>query len=159
MSLVYESQFYNVEVPKLILVDRDDGGHIEIHPKIKVCNRQDLSPEQSIELARLTSVVGQALDTVMNEKGVDIGRINYQDNGNWDVFSKNGPHLHIHIFGRAKSAKWNVYGKALYFPRVEEKLEYYKNFKPLNADDILSIRKEINRLFTCDEYKNSVWGL
>ena len=159
MTLLYESQFYTVEIPKKAIVDREDGGHIEIFPKTRVVNRQALTPQQAIELMRLTSVVGQALATVMNERGVDVGRINYQDNGNWSALSKDGPYFHMHIIGRAKSAKANVYGQALHFPHPKENPEYYRQFKPLNTDDILLIRKEMDRLFDLDEYKDSAWRL
>lgn len=159
MTVVYESKFYIVKIPKTIIIDRDDGGHIEISPKTRLCDRQALTPKQAIELMRLTSVVGQALPTAMKERGIDIGRVNYQDNGNWDVFSKNGPYLHVHILGRAKNAKVNVYGQALNFPHIKENSEYYKNLKPLNADDILLIKREIDRLLDSDAYKNSAWGL
>lgn len=159
MALLYESQFYTVEIPKRAIVDREDGGHIEIFPKTRVVNRQALTPQQAIELTRLTSVVGQALATVMNERGVDVGRINYQDNGNWSALSKDGPYLHIHIIGRAKSAKANAYGQALHFPHPKENPEHYRQFKPLNAGDILLIRKEIDRLFDLDKYKDSAWGI
>lgn len=159
MAFIYESQSYFVKVPQFILVDREDGGHIEIHPKTKVPSRQNLTPKQAIELARLTSVVGQAFSTAMNERGVDIGRINYQDNGNWSVLSKGGPNLHIHVVGRAKSAKVNKYGQALHFPHPKEKPQHYKGFKSLNAGDVVLIKKEINRLYNLDEYKDSAWGL
>lgn len=159
MALVYESQFYTVKIPKMPIVDREDGGHIEISPKTRVANRQALAPKQAIELMRLTSVVGQALTTAMNERGVDIGRINYQDNGNWSVLSKDGPHLHIHIIGRAKSAKANAYGQALHFPHPKDNPEHYQNFKPLNTDDVLLVRKEMDRLFDLEKYKDSEWGL
>lgn len=159
MALVYESPFYIAETPDFVSNDRDDGGHIEISPKTKLVNRQALTPKQAIELMRLTSVVGQALATAMNGRGVDIGRINYQDNGNWDIFSKDGPYLHVHVFGRAKSAKVNKYGHALHFPHMDEDPEHYKTFKPLNAEDIQAVRQEIEQLFEALEYQNAAWGL
>ncbi len=95
---------------------------------------------------RLTIVAGQAMTKVMNEHGVDIGQINYQENGNWQVFKPEGPLLHIHLYGRAKSAKIQKYGQAWYFPHINEKPEYYENFKPLNEDDIKNIRTKIEIL-------------
>ena len=83
------------------MVDRGDGGHIVITPKIPVTDRQQLSAKLAIELIRLTILAGQAMTTVMNTNGVDIGRINYQDNGNWTVFRPEGSFLHVHLYGRA----------------------------------------------------------
>ena len=88
------------------------------------------------------------MNTVMNRHGVDIGRINYQDNGNWGVYKPEGSYLHIHLYGRAKSAKTQKYGQACVFPHIEENPEYYKHSKPLNIDDINAIEKEIERLLT-----------
>ncbi len=159
MSMIYESENFFVEAVEKPHVDRDDGGHIKIYPKVRLLDRQQLSPKQAIELMRLTIVVGQAMTKVMNEHGVDIGRINYQDNGNWTVFKPEGPYLHIHLYGRAKSAKTHKYGQACYFPHREEKPEYYENFKPLNEDDVKDIRIEIERLFKEEKFSDSEWGL
>lgn len=89
--------------------------------------------------------------------GVDIGRINYQDNGNWGVFDPEGPYLHIHLYGRAKSAKIQKYGQACYFPHINEDPEYYRDFKPLNSGDIEGINKEIEALFKEPRYFNDNW--
>jgi hypothetical protein len=99
------------------------------------------------------------MTTAMNKRGVDIGRINYQDNGNWSVFKPEGPYLHYHLYGRAKSAKYQKYGEALYSPLREKNPEYYKPFKPLNDGDVFAIRKEILRLLKTKKYKDSLWKL
>ena len=135
------------------------GGHIKISPKERLAKRQDLESRQAVELMRLTMVVGEAMEIAMNNRGVDIGRINYQDNGNWSVFKPEGPYLHIHLYGRAKSAKIHKYGQACFFPHREDQPEYYKNFKPLNSEDITEIKKEIERLFTQEKYQDKNWRL
>ena len=91
MTMIYESENFFVEAVEKPHVDRDDGGHIKIYPKVRIRDRQQLSPKQAIELMKLTIIVGQAMTKIMNEHGVDIGRINYQDNGNWSVFKPEGP--------------------------------------------------------------------
>ncbi|MBW2976387.1 hypothetical protein KY347_02995 [Candidatus Woesearchaeota archaeon] len=159
MAIIYESENFSVEAAEKPHVDRDDGGHIEIYPKVRCLDRQQLSPKHAIELVRLTIVVGQAMTTVMNEHGVDIGRINYQDNGNWTVFKPEGSYLHIHLYGRAKSAKTHKYGQACYFPHREEKPEYYENFKPLNEEDVKDIKTEIEKLLKEEKFSDSEWGL
>lgn len=157
MTLIYQTQNFIIEAPEKPHVDRDDGGHIKISPKERLVNRQDLSPKLAIELMRLTMVVGEAMTKVMNEKGVNIGRINYQDNGNWSVFKPEGPYLHIHLYGRAKSAKIHKYGQACYFPHINDQPEYYENFKPLNQEDIKDIKKEIESLFKTSKYLDKEW--
>ena len=93
----------------------------------------------------------------MNEHGVDIGRINYQDNGNWSVFKSEGPYLHIHLFGRAKSAKIQKYGDACYFPHKEEKPELWRNLKPLTKEDVRGIKAEMKKLIKKRKYSDSEW--
>ena len=159
MAMIYESENFFVEAVEKPHVDRDDGGHIKISPKVRLLDRQQLSPKHAIELMKLTIVVGQVMTKVMNEHGVDIGRINYQDNGNWTVFKPEGSYLHIHLYGRAKSAKTHKYGQACFFPHKEEKPEYYENFKPLNENDVKDIKIEIERLFKEEKFSDSKWGL
>jgi len=159
MVLIHESEEFLVEAVDKPHVDRDDGGHIKIHPKIRTLDRQHLSPKQAIELMRLTVVVGQAMTKVMNDHGVDIGRINYQDNGNWTVLKPEGSYLHIHLYGRAKSAKIQRYGQACHFPHKEEQPEFYANLKPLTEEDVISIRKEIENLFKEENFSDGEWGL
>ena len=159
MVLIFESESFYVLAADKPHITRADGGHIVIKPKVKVVDRQQLSPKQAIELMRLTIVAGQAMTTIMNKMGVDIGRINYQDNGNWSVFKPEGPYLHVHLYGRAKSAKIQKYGQACNFPHKEEQPKFYEKNQPLTAEDIKEIREEITRLFSQDKYKDSNWGL
>jgi len=159
MVMIYESENFFVEAFEKPHVDRDEGGHIRIYPKVRILNRQKLSTKDAIELMRLTVITGQAMTKIMNEHGVDIGRINYQDNGNWAVFKPEGPYLHIHLYGRAKSAKINKYGDAIIMCHREEAPEHYANMKPLNEEDIKDIRIEIERLFKEKKFSNSEWGL
>ncbi|MCH7568848.1 MAG: hypothetical protein IIA87_05500 [Nanoarchaeota archaeon] len=159
MAMIYESKNFLVEAAEKPHVDRNDGGHIIISPKSRLIDRQQLFPKHAIELMRLTIVVGQAMTKVMNEHGIDIGRINYQDNGNWGVFKPEGPFLHIHIYGRSKSAKTQKYGQACFFPHKEEKPKYYENFKPLNENDVKDIKIEIEVLLKEEKFSDSMWGL
>jgi diadenosine tetraphosphate (Ap4A) HIT family hydrolase len=158
MAIIYKSKNFIAESAENPLVDRDDGGHIIISPKVRVLNRQQLSPPLAIELMKLTVMVGQAMESVMNDRGVDIGRINYQDNGNWSVFLPEGPHLHIHLYGRARSAKYHPFGQACFFPHRDENPGYYSRFKPLTAEDIKSLRKEIEKLSGEEKFSDHWWG-
>ena len=158
MTVIYESKNFIIEACEKPHVDRE-GGHIIILPKVRILNRQELSPSQAIELMRLTVVTGQAMADVMRKHGVDIGRINYQDNGNWGVFRPEGPYLHVHLYGRAKGAKYQKYGQACYFPGREENPEYYAKFKPLNRGDVKDIREEILRLLKQKKFSDTEWGL
>ena len=141
--LIYETDNFSVVAPQRPHVDRADGGHIVIAPKVRVLDRQHLTREQAHELMDLTVLAGEAMMTVMNERGVDIGRINYQDNGNWSVFKPEGPALHYHLYGRAKSAKRQIYGEALQCPHWETHPELYADLEPLNSEDVAALREWI----------------
>ena len=156
MSLIYETENYKVDAVDKPLVDREDGGHIVVVPKRRVVDRTQLEPKEAIELMRLTMVVGEAFGIVMNRRGVDIGRINYQDNGNWSVFKPDGPQMHIHLYGRAKSAKFNKYGEAIFSKKMTD-TDWYDNFKPLNEGDIKEIKQEILEILKREKYKDSNW--
>ena len=159
MALIFETENFFVDAFDKPHVDRDDGGHITIAPKMRVPDRQHLPPKLAIQLIKLTCLVGEAMAIAMNKRGVDIGRINYQDNGNWLVFEPEGPYLLYHLYGRAKSAKYQKYGEAVYMPLREKNPEYYSKFKSLKEGDVIEIRKEIERLLKTEKYKDSNWGL
>lgn len=155
MNLIYETQNFIVEAEQMPLVTRLDGGHISIIPKIRLDNRTLLIPKLAIEQMYLTMLIGEAMTIGLNNRGIDIGRINYQDNGNWGVFKPEGPFLHVHLYGRAKSAKIHKYGEACKFPFRET--GFYDNFEPINTDDIKEIRKQINILLETEKYSFSNW--
>lgn len=159
MALIYEAKNFLVETADKPLLGRSDGGHLVINPKIRVNDLQQFNAPTAIELMRLIMVVGEAMSTVLNKNGVDIGRINYQDNGNWGVFKPEGPYQHFHLYGRAKSAVQQKYGQACYFPHQEDNPEFYENLEPLNHQDITDLNLEITRLLTTDKYANSAWKL
>jgi hypothetical protein len=116
-----------------------------------------LSPKLAIELMRLTMLTGEAMTIGMNNRGIDIGRINYQDNGNWGVFLPEGPFLHVHLYGRAKSAAIQKYGEACTFPFRET--GFYDSFEPLNTGDIEEIRRQVTILSALPKYQLQEWGL
>lgn len=156
---VYETEDFIVVAAAKPHLTRKDGGHIVIKPKRKLVNRQELSAKQAIELMRLTIVVGQAMTNGLRKQGISLGRINYQDNGNWSVFKPEGPYFHIHLYGRAKDAKKQKYGQSLHFPHKDEHPEFYENLEPLNKEDVKIIKKEIELIFKQKKYSDSEWGL
>ena len=157
MTLILETEDFLVEAPERPHVTRSDGGHIKIKPKVRYVDKQELEPKQAMELMRLTMVVGEAMVKVLNSKGVDIGRINYQDNGNWSVFKPKGPYLHVHLYGRSKKAEIQKYGDALNFPHRET--GFYEGYEGLTEDDVKEIHDTIQELLQQDKYLNENWGL
>lgn len=152
MKVIYETTNFIVEEMDKPHIDRNDGGHLRIVPKVRVEDRTKLSPELAKEFMKLTMITGEAMKKIMNEHGIDVGRINYQENGNWSVFKPEGSSLAMHLYARAKSAKIQKYGDALNFPHPET--GFYDNNKPLTQKDRIGIKKEIEKLFQSEKYRN-----
>lgn len=146
MTIIYETKNFVLESPERPEIDRLEGGHVKISPKIIVEDRLHLSSELAIELMRFTIVAGKAMIAAMEQIGVKIGRINYQDNGNWT------PHLHIHLYCRAKNATQQAYGNPIIPGHKEE-------YSPLNQEDVKRVRKEIEKLFALEEFSDNNWKL
>jgi diadenosine tetraphosphate (Ap4A) HIT family hydrolase len=148
---VFQTAHFTVEVPSGPHVDRADGGHLVIYPKTPVKDRTRLSPALAIELMKLTMVVGEAMTTALNRRGVDVVRINYQDNGNWGFHNAQGPALHVHLYGRACSSRRQKHGEALYLPRTEP--GFYEGVQSLNEGDVAEIRRDLECLWETEKYQ------
>ena len=148
MALIYEARHFELLAPERPHVTRGDGGHIVINPKTAVEDRTLLDRERAIELMKLTMVAGAAMTTVLTRKGIEIGRMNYQDNGNWRH------ELHVHLYGRARNATIQKWGTFLQLPPTRERFNAEMgNLEPLNAEDIADLRAEIERLLATQKYK------
>lgn len=152
---IFETRHFLIEAPELPLVTRKDGGHITINPKQRIHDRTLLTAEQAIELIYLTMLIGEAMMIALNSRGIDIGRINYQDNGNWGVFKPEGPYMHYHLYGRAKSAKFQKYGEACNFPSRDT--GFYDGYEPLEKEDVAEIQKTIVSLLSEPRYDHKNW--
>ncbi len=95
---------------------------------------------------RFTIVSGKAMKLAMKKIGVNIGRINYQENGNWK------PYLHLHLYCRAENATMQKYGEPITPGHMDE-------YNPLNEQDIKRIKNEIDNLFKLEKFSDSTWGL
>lgn len=152
MALIYETTHFILETREKPFIDRAEGGHIRIWSKLKISDRTKLNPSQAIEYMKLSMIAGEAMKNVLAKQGIDIGVINYQEMGNWSVFKPEGITMHMHIFGRAKTATKQKYGEAVFLP--QRKTGFYDKFEPLNENDIMEMRNEIKRLLATDKYKN-----
>ncbi len=145
MTIIFESKSFIVESHPRPEVDRLDGGHIVINPKITIEDRQLLTPDQAKELMRLTILVGEALKRYYKSIGLELHRVNYQDNGNWRS------EQHYHLYGRAKTAKYQKAGDPIISGHKDE-------YQILNDEDIAGLQKEIKQLLTQPNYSDALWG-
>ncbi|HTE22306.1 MAG TPA: hypothetical protein VK674_04675 [Candidatus Limnocylindria bacterium] len=150
---IYETENFYIQAASRPFIDRSEGGHIYVFPKAAVRDRTQLSPKLAIEYMKLTMVAGEALKSAMARRGVDIGIVNYQDMGNWGVFTPEGPTLHMQIYGRATTATIQKYGDAVQLPH--RKTGFYDNFKPLDDEDVKEIKADIEKLLQSDKYKGA----
>ena len=149
MPLVLDSRHFTILAPEHPHVSRGDGGHLIINPRVAVEDRTKLTREQAIELVKLTMVAGEAMKTVLTSKGINIGRINYQDNGNWRH------ELHVHLYGRARGAMIQTWGHPLSFPpTAQAQQELAGKLEPLNRDDVAELKAEMTRLLGTEKYRD-----
>jgi diadenosine tetraphosphate (Ap4A) HIT family hydrolase len=158
-NLIFETNNFIVEARSAPFVSREEGGHIRILPKdtARLSDRTDLTPKEAIEFIRLSMIVGEALQKAMNERGVPVVKINYEDLGNWAFKEAKRPIFHLHIFGRAKNAKKQIFPEAVSLP--DRSTGFYDGFKPLNKEDIALIKKYIQQLFKKKKFADSAWSL
>lgn len=147
---IYETENFYIQAAKRPFIDRAEGGHLYLFPKVDVRDRTKLSPSLAIEYTKLSMVIGEALVSAMARRGVTIGIVNYQDMGNWSVFKPEGPTLHMQIYGRATTATIQRYGDAVQLPHRET--GFYDGFEPLNAEDIKEIKADIQALLLTEKY-------
>ena len=158
MSQIYETQNFIVESHSEPFVSREDGGHIRIKVKdLSITDRTVLEPIQAIELMRLTMIVGEAFKIAMNNRGIPVVKINYQDMGNWAFKTGKKSFLHIHVFGRATNATKQIFPESVYLPSRES--GFYDGFDPLSDEDIEEIQKQIKIVEGQEKYSLKNWNL
>lgn len=157
-NIIYETENFVVAVPKIPHIPRTDGGHLWIRAKSPLFeSRCDFTPKLAIELMRLTMIIGQSMEEAMKIRGINIEKINYQENGNWAFQKNKKPVFHLHLYGRVKNQITQTFGEALFFPN--KSTGFYDKFEPFNKGDILEIKKQIEVLEKSEKYNLKNWNL
>lgn len=150
---IYETQNFVVEAPQKPFVSREEGGHIRIRVKDEsIEDRTMLSANIAIEYMKLSMATGEAFQKVMNEQGIPVVKINYQDMGNWAYKEGKRPFLHYHIFGRVLGARHQPYPESVYLP--DRSSGFYDHFTPLTQEDIVKIKAKIDDILQTVKYRN-----
>ena len=152
---IFETPDFRISAYAHPHVSREEGGHIIIAAKNDITDRTKLTPRQAKEYMRLSMLVGEAMEKAMNLRGIPVVKINYADSGNWAFKTGAKPRMHMHLFGRARNAKYQIFPDAVYLPARES--GFYDGFKPLNEEDIEEIRKQIDLLQNTEKYKAENW--
>lgn len=142
-TTIYETTNFILEVRELAHIDRLDGGHLVIAPKVHKDDIKQLAPDEATEFINLTILAGKAMKVGLQKSGIDIQMINYQINGN---FNKS---FHLHLYGRSTHAKIQKYGNCIqHGPTKELFIEQIKKLTPLNEADIKNIKDAIKHINT-----------
>ncbi len=142
-TIIFETKHFVIGLPDIPHIDRCDGGHIAIVCKLKEYKTLDELPLlYAEELGKLAIICGQAMKLVLKKNNVNVEVINYQINGNWSIDSGiKRDAMHLHLYGRTRESKNQVFGEALYFPNPQT--GFYKNFLPITYDECCAIRDYI----------------
>ncbi len=141
-NIVFETKYFTLERHPKPFVCRTEGGHLRIFPKDHtISERRELTKEQANEFMELSIIAGEALEKAMNEQGIPVVKINYEDLGNWAFKRGERPVLHLHIFGRATNAVHQVFPEAVYLP--DRSSGFYDSFVALTDEDIAAIQKHL----------------
>lgn len=123
-------------------IDRNEGGHIVIACRDNTyANMEDIPPQILHEFIDLAVACGRHMREILAEEKIDIGIINYQVNGNWSALNHKRDVVHMHLYGRAKQAKKQTYGSALYLPDLES--GFYAHNRGLKKFEIEYMRKRL----------------
>ncbi len=155
---IYETSHFEIKTSSSPHVSRTDGGHIVIYPLEPVRNRWDFDIPRAKALMRLTMLAGEAMVAALNENGVPVERINFQDNGNWGINTERGPWFHLHLYGRSRDSVLQTRGEALRLP-LRSEFRTQEPFEPLTEADRLGIARHIAQLAGEDRYQLASWGM
>jgi hypothetical protein len=131
---IFEDEGFSVVTWKRPHIDRADGGHIVIVPPGGVPDRRFLAPRQAVRLMWLSIVVAEAMFDVLPKCGIQLEKVNFQENGNWGLDESRSPSLHLHLYGRARNSRYQEFGQALFLPDPSDAM--YEKLEPFRLSEI-----------------------
>lgn len=157
--VLYQTKTFSVVTPLTKPhIPREEGGHLMICATEKYFpDRTAFSPEEAVELMRLSMLTAEAFPAAMAERGVAIDRINFQENGNWALLSGRPPVFHLHLYARQIGSRSQIWGEALFFPDPHD--PRYESFAPLTEEDCAAITAKMEALAALPRYSERAWRL
>ncbi|HEV2354451.1 MAG TPA: hypothetical protein VGR89_09420 [Puia sp.] len=158
-DIIYESQHFFLTRAPRPFVSREEGGHMRIFAKRpEITERRDFTPEEAVDFIWLSSAAGEALEKGMNDRGVKVLKINFEELGNWPFKTGDPVQFHEHIFGRAEGSKHQVFPEAVQLP--DRSSGFYEGFEPLDDEDKLAIKTRLEEILNRDRFTHkSAWHL
>lgn len=141
MTVIYKAAGGSVVLPKMVFLDRADGGHLIINPPRDVWEQSELTSIELMHWCFLVGAIGRAMIDVLPQ--LDGGCVNYFEAGNWALNPAAAPkgakrandhrRVHMHVFGRSPGAKhpsWR-WGEAPRLPDYKDRKRWAAGFAPL----------------------------
>lgn len=143
--IVWENPRFEIRIPREPHIDAQDGGHVVIYPKARVSYTWQLPKRDRKELIDLEAACERAMLDAL-----PADHVNIQRNGNWFFLQRprakkgTGPHLHVHIYGRSKTSRRQLWGQALKFP--DPKTGWLKQISPMDKKQITAFSRTLRKL-------------
>jgi hypothetical protein len=147
-----------IVLPDLVLVSREDGGHLVVNPPRPVWERSALQQAELSHWSALVAATGRAMLETLPQ--LDGGCLNYWEAGNWalhDEASPKGPKIatvhrrvHLHLLGRSRTAShpsWR-WGEAPQFPAFADRHAWASCFGRLTTAECEAIVARVGPLLT-----------
>ena len=156
-NVLYKGPGGTVVRPKMVFVDRQDGGHLIINPPRDVWEQSELTAMELAHWCFLVGAIGRAMIDVLAQ--LEGGCVNYFEAGNWALNDAAPPkgkkkrapdyrRVHMHVFGRSPSAKhpsWR-WGEAPRLPDYKDRKTWAAGFVPLEDKECRAIIKRARTL-------------
>ena len=125
---------------------REDGGHLIMVKKEGVTDRSDMTYMEAIDFMRISMLVGKAM-----YQALGVERINYEDLANWGLDDPEGPKMHLHFFGRARSQIHQIRGQHMsLFPKGHP--IYDGHLKSFTEDEVERLKVKIVEISHDEKY-------
>ena len=128
-----------------LLVSRENGGNLVVHPPRPVWERSELTPDELTQFAFLVSAAGRAMIDRLPQ--LRDGCVNYWEAGNWALNDEAEPRgrkaarahraMHLHLLGRSPAStdpSWR-WGESPRFPAFAEKDSWAARFERLTPEE------------------------
>ena len=142
--------------PKLVLVDRRDGGNLVVNPPREVWERSELMASELTQWSFLVAAAGRAMIDVLPQ--LEGGCVNYWEAGNWALNDAAEPagrktakahrRVHMHLLGRSpssRSSSWR-WGEAPGFPDFADRFAWAAPYQRLEPAECAAIVARVERL-------------
>jgi GNAT superfamily N-acetyltransferase len=145
MGAIWSGALGTIVLPPLVLVDRNDGGHLVVTPPRNVWERSELTRDELTQWSCLVAATGRAMIDALPQ--LADGCINYWEAGNWALNDQATPPgrkhprqhrvVHMHLLGRSPNASdpsWR-WGEAPRFPDFINREAWAARFNPLTPSE------------------------